>query len=400
MAMPSYSCYNQCAVCQSVPHGSHFGVPACRSCASFFRRTVFERKVYKCKKSNNCDDFKEGMRIACRACRLQQCLRAGMRYELKKDQGTGQPWNTPGTSQLPLRNLDPFLNSFETTGMILELSLSTPLLDRYRDGFRNFASGEKSLFTIENPQTIFSDPQFKPLKLADWVRMERGSASLLHTMCINYFEPFNTLPHNKKIEILKEYWKYFQILYAAYMSVVYFEKSSQNYSQHAAGINKLVMHYGYYEDMETIREFFPKEECNPEKAVRYCEPMFKLLFDYLNQYYQLKITELEVIAMFAILFWNTVDKFEMLNPEMRRKRDSIYVELNSILMRSLGGINGSIRLGHLVSFIHKTTTQAAEFYEVWLSVKIDLPEFRDAWDDDVCPISADHNHTNDKECNS
>lgn len=46
------------------------------------------------------------------------------------------------------------------------------------------------------------------------------------------------------MEILKEYWKYFQILYAAYMSVVYFEKSCKNYSQTAAGINKLVMHYG------------------------------------------------------------------------------------------------------------------------------------------------------------
>ncbi|KAI1700740.1 zinc finger, c4 type (two domains) domain-containing protein [Ditylenchus destructor] len=358
MDKASSSLSTKCDVCNYPHYGNHFGVLACRSCASFFRRTVFERKNYKCRKDNDCV-IKEPIRNACKACRLQQCLRAGMRQEARKEQ------------------------------IALELLLETRLLDRYRDGFRNFVSGEKSLFTLDNPQTIFSELQYKPLKLDNWMRMEWGCVSFMHAMFTNYFDPFTLLPHAKRVEVLKHYWKYFQALYSAYLSVAavpYFEQASTagNMSQNDAKVNKFVIHYGYYGDMDTLRIFFPKEVgTDPDKVVSYFEPLMKPALTYGNQYYQLNITELELVAMIAILFWNTVDKFGLLNTEMRQKRETVFVELNSMLIRTLGGINGSIRLGQIVSFLQITMGRAVEMNELWRMVKILLPQFRDAWDDDV-----------------
>ncbi|KAI1700573.1 zinc finger, c4 type (two domains) domain-containing protein [Ditylenchus destructor] len=393
----------QCAVCNSPHHGMHFGVMACRACSSFFRRTIFERKTYNCRKNNNCDIFADGMRNACRACRLQHCLRAGMRVDTDKgkngDKAPDLP-TVPSLAQCSLSNSVPFINSVPTNQVVVDLTVDTPLLEHYKVGFRNFCSGQRSLFTIENPSTIFSAPQYKPLKVSECMRMDRGSVSLLHTMCINFFEPFNVLPHEKKMQILKQYWTYFEFMHGAYLTIEalpYIQKPNQSDSNNTPGgekpvIDKLVTHYGYYLDIESVRHFFPEEEADIEKLRRYMEPWIEETFTWLTEYYHLNVTEIELVAMIAILFWNTVDKFELLSSEMQQKRDTVFVELNSILMRSLGGINGSIRLGQIVSFMHKTMASSVEWYESWTVAKIFLPQIRDVWDEDVCPIQAPTNN--------
>ncbi|KAI1698762.1 zinc finger, c4 type (two domains) domain-containing protein [Ditylenchus destructor] len=397
------SASTQCSVCHSQNHGTHFGVLACRACSSFFRRTIYENKIYKCRKNNNCDILKAGMRNACRACRLQHCLRAGMRAEYEKPDkvdNTGSNQSSPSAFvQRPVSDPLPFMNTvLQNNRFIPDLPLETPLLDHYRVGFQNFNSGQKSLFTIENPSTIFSAPQYKPVKEPEMKRMDRGSISLLHTMCINYFEPFNALPHNKKVEILKHYWKYFGILHRSYLTVIalpYFGKSDRDGTVSENGrksnIDTLVTHYGYYVHMDTIRDFFAEEDDSEyEKLVRYCEPLMDEVFGFMYHYYLLNITEIELVAMLAIFFWNTVDKFGLLNMEMSQKRDTIFVELNSILLRTLGGVNGSARLGQIVSFMHKTMAQAVEMYESLTVAKIFLPQIRDVWDEETCPVPANN----------
>ncbi|KAI1695094.1 zinc finger, c4 type (two domains) domain-containing protein [Ditylenchus destructor] len=386
----------QCSVCNSRHHGIHFGVLACQACSSFFRRTVFERKTYKCRKNNDCDVLQGGMRNACRACRLQRCLHVGMRVEANKCKSVEKDMDNPicSSSQLPMSTLELILHScIHTKRVILDLASDAPLLNHYRDGLRNFISGQKSLFAIENPSTIFSAPEFKPLtKPADFLQLDRGFASLLHTMCINYFEPFHVLPLEKKMEILKQYWMYFACLYGAHLSVItapYFVKNSGDNAENLNGrthaIDKLVLFYGYYEDMDTIRKFLAETERTDEKIeqmVRYSEPFIKNAFKYINDFQHLAVSEMEFAAMTGILLWNTVDKFEMLSSEMRQKRDAIFIELNAILLRTLGGVSGSVRLGQIISFMHKTMAHAEEFCESWRVVKIfSDSDIRDAWDD-------------------
>ncbi|CAF1023589.1 unnamed protein product [Rotaria sordida] len=71
-----------CAVCQHPSSGIHFGATTCEGCKGFFRRTMKERtpQRYKCPEKNNCE-VNTSTRSACRACRFQKCLTAGMSIE-------------------------------------------------------------------------------------------------------------------------------------------------------------------------------------------------------------------------------------------------------------------------------------------------------------------------------
>ncbi|UJR35806.1 hypothetical protein I4U23_028554 [Adineta vaga] len=71
-----------CAVCHHASSGIHFGATTCEGCKGFFRRTMRERipPRYKCAENNNCV-INYSTRNACRSCRFQKCLRAGMSIE-------------------------------------------------------------------------------------------------------------------------------------------------------------------------------------------------------------------------------------------------------------------------------------------------------------------------------
>ncbi|CAI2355189.1 unnamed protein product [Caenorhabditis sp. 36 PRJEB53466] len=77
-----------CLVCCEVADGYHFGAPACRACAAFFRRTVQLDKKHECPKNNQCFIL-SNVRNMCRACRYEKCLNVGMKrsaVQKKRDQ--------------------------------------------------------------------------------------------------------------------------------------------------------------------------------------------------------------------------------------------------------------------------------------------------------------------------
>ncbi|KAF1760953.1 hypothetical protein GCK72_009206 [Caenorhabditis remanei] len=71
----------KCLVCEHPDGGSaHFGSTSCLACAAFFRRTVSLNIQFQCKKDKACIIFHE-LRMICRACRFDKCVKAGMRRE-------------------------------------------------------------------------------------------------------------------------------------------------------------------------------------------------------------------------------------------------------------------------------------------------------------------------------
>lgn len=68
-----------CRICNdSLTSGFHFGTSCCIACAAFFRRTV--KNQFTCNANNDCVISFE-KKFTCRACRYNNCLKAGMRKD-------------------------------------------------------------------------------------------------------------------------------------------------------------------------------------------------------------------------------------------------------------------------------------------------------------------------------
>ncbi|EYC37391.1 hypothetical protein Y032_0796g2400 [Ancylostoma ceylanicum] len=70
-----------CLVCGDKASGYHYNALTCEGCKGFFRRSITRRAVYYCKFGQTCD-IDMYMRRKCQHCRLEKCMRIGMRAEL------------------------------------------------------------------------------------------------------------------------------------------------------------------------------------------------------------------------------------------------------------------------------------------------------------------------------
>ncbi|KAK6744081.1 hypothetical protein RB195_011029 [Necator americanus] len=98
-----------CLVCGDKASGYHYNALTCEGCKGFFRRSITRRAVYYCKFGQTCD-IDMYMRRKCQHCRLEKCMRIGMRAELvipeeqcrmKREAKLRQRSNTREGSELP-----------------------------------------------------------------------------------------------------------------------------------------------------------------------------------------------------------------------------------------------------------------------------------------------------------
>jgi len=69
-----------CGVCNDKATGYHFNALTCEGCKGFFRRSMKNAKMFICSYSNQCSITKNNRR-QCQACRLQKCVKIGMKKE-------------------------------------------------------------------------------------------------------------------------------------------------------------------------------------------------------------------------------------------------------------------------------------------------------------------------------
>jgi nuclear factor 4 len=69
-----------CCVCGDKSTGTHYGTVSCNGCKGFFRRTILRNQRFTCRFNKQCV-IDKNFRCACRYCRFQKCLAAGMKRE-------------------------------------------------------------------------------------------------------------------------------------------------------------------------------------------------------------------------------------------------------------------------------------------------------------------------------
>ena len=68
----------QCLICGDGASGLHYGIISCEGCKGFFKRSITNKKVYKCHGSGGQCVMTRRQRNRCQYCRLYKCLRSGM----------------------------------------------------------------------------------------------------------------------------------------------------------------------------------------------------------------------------------------------------------------------------------------------------------------------------------
>jgi len=403
----------ECLVCGHVSHGFHFGILACRACAAFFRRTVAEKKVYKCRHNCKCPIKKE-MRNMCRCCRFRRCEELGMNkddVQLNRDsigkRATTIQCCTPKQSCSSKTIVKPTPVPFEETlpqvlPPVTTAQISVPatsiiyppvstnqfcqpitlipcpppqgpsVLQKMQEGYSNYNSSQKSLFTVMYPDNIFATDVYKKATHTEFVKMERGCLSLMFSMLNDWYHPFSQLPHQIKVDVLRSFALKFSLLDSSY-------RTSQVYPDPEG--DRWIMHYGQYLDKNDLLYFF-KDDKDPAESAKLFKETFSLMIATKKKMTKLKVDETEIAGIIGIMLWNEVS---YLIPEENQVaesvRDRIYSEFHNHLILKHGVAGTGARLGALLFLLHEINVIAKEISEHVMIGKLFNPHMIEVWDD-------------------
>lgn len=78
-----------CLICGDRATGLHYGIISCEGCKGFFKRSICNKRVYRCSRDKNCEMSRK-QRNRCQYCRLLKCLQMGMNRKGKVDVSSHQ----------------------------------------------------------------------------------------------------------------------------------------------------------------------------------------------------------------------------------------------------------------------------------------------------------------------
>uniref|UniRef100_A0A672PAK8 Nuclear receptor subfamily 6 group A member 1-B-like n=1 Tax=Sinocyclocheilus grahami TaxID=75366 RepID=A0A672PAK8_SINGR len=75
-----------CLICGDRASGLHYGIISCEGCKGFFKRSICNKRIYRCNRDKNCQMSRK-QRNRCQYCRLQKCLQMGMNRKAIREDG-------------------------------------------------------------------------------------------------------------------------------------------------------------------------------------------------------------------------------------------------------------------------------------------------------------------------
>ncbi|KAG5211127.1 hypothetical protein JEQ12_013556 [Ovis aries] len=75
-----------CLICGDRATGLHYGIISCEGCKGFFKRSICNKRVYRCTRDKNCVMSRK-QRNRCQYCRLLKCLQMGMNRKAIREDG-------------------------------------------------------------------------------------------------------------------------------------------------------------------------------------------------------------------------------------------------------------------------------------------------------------------------
>ncbi|XP_072016641.1 nuclear receptor subfamily 6 group A member 1-like [Amphiura filiformis] len=75
-----------CLICGDRATGLHYGIVSCEGCKGFFKRSICNKRVYRCLRDKSCMMSRQ-KRNRCQYCRMLKCLQVGMNRKAIREDG-------------------------------------------------------------------------------------------------------------------------------------------------------------------------------------------------------------------------------------------------------------------------------------------------------------------------
>ncbi|KAL3108144.1 hypothetical protein niasHT_016335 [Heterodera trifolii] len=374
-----------CPVCSEPSNGTFFGVPTCRACSSFFRRSVLDKRKYLCRKANNCAIInKEGMRNSCRACRLKRCFGVGMDISQKHFKNHAQPEKIAKKSENLEKIIAPqkiicslsalseakmeFVNVSGENALKMNMSLNFPNSLKFMQYFRNIDNGQRALVSVlEGTRKIILDAQqLHLIRHDEHTQIKRGCVVLLLEHIREQFPQLDEQPTEIKIGIVKNYTFQAEILRICFSTLKFFPWQN-------VPIKNLVLNGCCLVSTDELDYFFSSHESVNEmkKYGLACMESFGVIVSRLKP---LNLSELELSALNGIQFWNYIERFVPLSDQQKAYRNAFFVELHAMAAQNKGNMAEiGIRFGLLMNLLLDTLNVASELIETFAMADIFFP---------------------------
>ncbi|NP_001028892.1 nuclear receptor subfamily 6 group A member 1-B [Danio rerio] len=127
-----------CLICGDRASGLHYGIISCEGCKGFFKRSICNKRIYRCNRDKNCQMSRK-QRNRCQYCRLQKCLQMGMNRKAIREDGM------PGGRNKMIGPVHISLEEIERLMSGQEFKEGSDLSDSWSHGYSNHSSPGNSL---------------------------------------------------------------------------------------------------------------------------------------------------------------------------------------------------------------------------------------------------------------
>ncbi|KAI6181830.1 Nuclear receptor domain-containing protein [Aphelenchoides besseyi] len=244
------------------------------------------------------------------------------------------------------------------------------LLQRMHEGYANYQSSQKSLYTVMYPNNVFSTESYRLVKRSEHIKMERGCLSLMYSMVNDWFQPFDTLAHDLKVHVLRAFSAIFSHLDQCFKTMQAFGEMNDS---------RFVLHYGQLIDSNKLEYFF-QEDKDPSASANICKEINARCLHLTNKMRKLAVREIEVAAMAGIMLWNEV-AIACNYDNTDKIRDRIYSELHSNIIITYGVNETGARMGSLLCLLHDLNMIAKQISESVIIGKIFNPHVIELFDE-------------------
>ncbi|CAO4372817.1 unnamed protein product [Caenorhabditis nigoni] len=195
-----------CEVCLSRGNGKHFGVDACRGCTSFFRRTVVNKRHYKCSEDESCD-IENSESLLCKKCRFEKCLKVGMKKESIQNHRDIYGRRNPQKSILPS----------PSTSSKLQYPVPTTIISTIKQNYSQLQNVRIVVHAMEGG-SMFLKPAPRGQSYKETYRLLLREFYLVADWISNSFPHFTELPTSQKDILLRNFYLTFYNLEAGFFA--------------------------------------------------------------------------------------------------------------------------------------------------------------------------------------